>query len=65
MYLGPVRCNEFDKHILFELGKSMWRKHHSTYQDHIKYIRNDIVKPFRVIIIQYTEHICEMHNLAK
>ena len=24
----------------------MWRKHRSTFQDHVKYIHNDIVKPF-------------------
>ena len=48
------------------MGKRMWRKHHhSVFQDHIKYIHNDIVKPFRAGILQYTGNIREMHNLAK
>ena len=43
----------------------MWRKHQSVYQDHLKYIHNDIVKPFRVGIIRYAERVQEMHGLAK
>ena len=29
------------------------------------YVRNDIVKPFKVKIIRYTERIREMHDLEK
>ena len=43
----------------------MCRKHRSIYQDHIKYIWNDIVKPFKVKIIRYAERVNEMHDLAK
>ena len=43
----------------------MWRKHWSVYQDHIKYICNDIVKPFKVKMLQYNEHVFEKHDLAK
>ena len=43
----------------------MWMKQQSVYQYHLKYIRNDIVKPFRVKIIHYDERIQEIHDLAK
>ena len=43
----------------------MWRKHCSVYQDHMKYICIDIVKPFKVKILRYAECVCEMHDLAK
>ena len=46
-------------------GKCMWRKHRSVYQDHMQYIRNYIVKPFKVKIICYAERMCDMHDLAK
>ena len=36
----------------------------SVFQDHLKYIWNDIVKTFRVGIIYYAERIEEMHNLS-
>ena len=42
----------------------MWNKHRSKFQDHIKYIHNNIVNPFWVRIIQYTERVYEMHYLA-
>ena len=31
----------------------------------MKYVRNDIVKPFRVKILLYAERVREMHELAK
>ena len=31
----------------------------------MKYVRNDIVKPFRVKILRYVERVREMHELAK
>ena len=47
------------------MGKAIWRKHRSVYQDHLKYIRNDIVKPFRVVILRYANRVQEMHDLKK
>ena len=43
----------------------MWRKHWSVYQDHMKYVCNDIVKTFKVKIIRYAERVCDMHDLEK
>ena len=43
----------------------MWRNHRIVIQDHLKYIRNDIVKPLYVVILCYTERVQEMHDLAK
>ena len=43
----------------------MWRKHRIVYQDHMKYIRNDIVKPLKVKMLRYNERILEMNDLAK
>ena len=58
------KCVDFKKDIWFELGKCMWRKHHSIFQDHLKYICNDIVKSFRVGIIWYADRVQYMYNLA-
>ena len=43
----------------------MWRKHQSVYQDHLKYIPNDIVKPFHVKILRHTDQVREMNALEK
>ena len=45
---GAECCAKSYIEQLFDLGKSMWKKHSSVFQDHDKYIHNDIVKHFRV-----------------
>ena len=62
-YLGLDKCVDFEKDIWFALGKLMWRKHRSVFQDHLKYIHNDIVKPFRFGMIHYAKRVEEMHYL--
>ena len=49
----------------FDLGKNMWRKYRSTFQDHSKYIHNYIVKSFRISILQYDECVYDVHDLTK
>ena len=43
----------------------MWSNHQVFYQDHMNYVRNDIVKPFKFKIIRYSERVREMHDLEK
>ena len=43
----------------------MWRKHQNVYKDHLKYVRDVILKPFRVVILCCAKRIMEMHDLAK
>ena len=48
---GADSCTYFDKELWFDLVKIMWINHKSVFQDHLKYMHNYIVKPFRVGII--------------
>ena len=50
---------------MVQVGECMWRKHGRVYQDHMKYVHNDIVKPFKVKVLRYAKRVREMHNLAK
>ena len=43
----------------------MWGEYRITFQDHVKYIRNSVVKTCRFVILQYAEHIHDMHVLSK
>ena len=65
IFLALDKCVDFKKDLWFELGKCIWRKHRSVYQDYMKYICNDIVKPFKVKILLYYKRVREMHDLAK
>ena len=43
----------------------MKRNHLIVFQYHVKYIHNDIVKPFQVVIIYNAERVQDMHDLEK
>ena len=62
---GLERCTYFEKDLWFELVKIMQMKHRSIIQDHVNYIHNYIVKPFRFDILQYAECVREMNDLDK
>ena len=47
------------------LGKSMWKKHHSIFDEHIHYVRNDIQKPFKMKILKYDERMGDMFEVTK
>ena len=64
-YLAMDTCVNFKRKLWFELAECIWRKHRSVYQDHMKYVCNYIVKPFKVKILRYAERVRDMHDLAK
>ena len=64
-YLGFYKCVEFEKDLWLEFVKCMWRNHRSFFQYHLNSICKDIVKPFRVGILCYTDNVQDMYNLAK
>ena len=41
----------------------MLSKHLRVFQYDLKYIRNDIVNPFHVEILQYVDRVEDMHDL--
>ena len=63
-YLARDKCVNFERELWFVLGDCMWRKHQSVYQDHMKYVCNDILKPLKFKILRYAERVREMHNLS-
>ena len=49
---GAENLEDFQNQFWFDIGKSMCIKHSSLFKDHVKYIHNNIVKPYTVFIIQ-------------
>ena len=62
-YLAMDKCVNFERGVWFDVVECMWRKHHRVYQDHMEYIRNYILKPFRIKSPLYADHVGEMHDL--
>ena len=64
-YLAIDKCINIERELWLDLGKCVWRNHWSVYQDHMKYVCNNILKSFKVKILCYAKRVHEMHDLAK
>ena len=64
-YLAIDKCVDFERELWFELRKCTCKKHWSVYQENMKHVCKDIVKPFKVKILRYAEHMHDIHDLAK
>ena len=53
----------FECELWFELGKSICKKNHSVFKDHVRYILNNIQKPYKARIFHYDERLREVFKL--
>ena len=58
------KCVNFKKDIWLDLVKAVWRNHRIIFQDHLKYIFNDIVKPLFVGTLHFADTVQDMHDLS-
>ena len=61
--LCMTQCNEIKQDLWFQLGKLMWRKYLSVFNQNINYNNNDIHNPYKAVILQYAEREREMNGL--
>jgi hypothetical protein len=45
--IGHESAEKFEKLLWFELGKLIWKDHRQVYHEHIEYLQQNIVKPFK------------------
>ena len=45
-----ITCIRFERLVMFEMGSRAWRMHNDVYDEHICYLRNDIVKPITMSV---------------
>ena len=54
---GAEYCAEFDQMVNFEIGKLAWETPHEVYEDHLRYLSNDIVKllamPVKEMVLRF------------
>ena len=48
----------------FDIGKFMWKKYHSVYDNNVRYVQNDITKYFSMHMLNYEKYMHEMFELA-
>ena len=63
--IGEYQCKYFEGELCFELLNFILRKHRSVFQEHIKYIHDNILNPFRLSILQYSERVRQMYDIDK
>ena len=61
---GEMCCKVFEHMLCFKLGKNTWKNPHVLFDGHASYVTNNITKPYRVIILNYSEFVCEMFYLT-
>ena len=59
---GSESAKEFEKLLWFELGKLIWKDHRQVYHEHIEYLQQNIVKPFKWPMVRYIGRIREMFD---
>ena len=59
---GNESAEQFEKLLWFELGKLIWKDHRQVYYEHIEYLQQNIVKPFKWTMVQYIGRIREMFD---
>ena len=62
LVMGHEAAQTFEKLLLFELSKLIWKDHRQIYYDHIKYLQQHICKPFKWTMIQYISRAHEMFD---
>ena len=56
---------DLDQALWFLIYRSMWKKHHSVFNEHTRYVNNYIKKPWNMGILFYSECLHETFELEK
>ena len=67
---GPVNTDvlteaESDRMVNFEFGKLAWETPHEVYEDHLRYLSNDIIKPLVMIVKEMVLRFNKVYTLKK
>ena len=54
------RYIDIERALCFILGRSMWKRYHNVFNEHIYYVTNDIQKPFKLGTVEYSKRVCEI-----
>ena len=43
----------------------MWKNHHSVFGNHLRYIHNEIIKTYNIMILEYYECMYEILDICQ
>ena len=62
---GEDPCIYLQSDLWFKIGQAMRKNHCNMFDDNIRYVNNDIPKYFKMGILQNSDNVFEMFELAK
>ena len=62
---GEQHCEAFERRIWFDLGKKMWRNHRNVHDDHMHYLQTDIIKPYKMSMIDFVERMRTLFKMKR
>jgi len=62
---GAECCTKFDWMVNFEVGKLAWETPDEVYEDHLRYLSNDIIKPLAMLVTELVLYFDKMYALKK
>ena len=60
---GEDRCTDIERDLWLHIGNYTWKKNRSVFDDHMKYVNNDINNIYRVKILHYYDTTHEIYEL--
>ena len=57
-------CINIELYLLFKIVKLMRKKHHSVFDEHMRYVKSDIQKPYKLRRFHYYEWLRKMFDLG-
>ena len=54
-------CLHYERLVMFEVGIKAWRTHNDVYDEHMRYLKNDIVKPINMSIQELLDRVEDMY----
>jgi len=55
--VGTLACISFENHIWFNRGMLLWVNHHDCFEEQLRYLQNDIVKPCKMSVIESVKRV--------
>jgi hypothetical protein len=55
-------CQQYESYVWFKMGKLMWVRHQTVHDEHIRYLKNKIIKPYDMVIRDFYDQVIEMYS---
>jgi hypothetical protein len=55
-------CQQYKSYVWFKMGKLMWARHQTVHDEHIRYFKNKIIKPYDMAIRDFYNRVIKMYS---